>query len=428
VRSQPGIAVKVLYRLWSTEDPTLPAISSVYRCLRSHDLDRRSRHRQLHQAVSGPTKAFEAPAVNELWMADFSPGPHLLADSNATTPRGTHLCAIIDDHSRLVVAALYHPDATTRSFHATLKEALRRRGLPRKLYTDQGGPFVNDHTRLVCANLNIRLLHAKPYHAWSKGKIERFFRTVQEDFEALQRRPGHGPATLDELNGRLADWLQSVYHVRVHQGTDQPPQTRFQNASHQIRSLDPTLDLDRLFFSRVNRTVRKDGTLRLDCHLYEVDPALRGLEVQLCFDPWTLARVEVSYRGQSFGLARPVSRAPHARPTHWPQWRRQVRPGRPLDARSRQPHPSPAGTDPRHPQWLQRAVLPGPTPRQGFGLPARDQPGPHRTSPGRTRTPLPGPRPRRGAELLGRGPGGDPAPARSQPARAPPVLPRPHRR
>lgn len=307
VRSQPGIAVKVLYRLWRTEDPTLPAISSVYRCLRAHDLDRRSRHRQLHQAVSGPTKAFEAPAVNELWMADFSPGPYLPADGNATTPRGTHLCAIIDDHSRLVVAALYHPDATTRSFHATLKEALRRRGLPRKLYTDQGGPFVNDHTRLVCANLNIRLLHAKPYHAWSKGKIERFFRTVQEDFEALQRRPGHGPATLDELNGRLADWLQSVYHVRVHQGTDQPPQTRFQNASHQIRSLDATLDLDRLFFSRVNRTVRKDGTLRLDCHLYEVDPALRGLEVQLCFDPWTLARVEVSYRGQSFGLARPVN-------------------------------------------------------------------------------------------------------------------------
>ena len=289
VRSQPGIAVKVLYRLWRSEDPTLPAISSVYRCLRSHDLDRRSRRRQIHQAVCGPTKAFEAPAVNELWMADFSTGPHLPADGNAT-PRATQLWAIIDDHSRLVVAVLYHPDATTRSFHATLKEALRRRSLPRKLYTDQGRPFVNDHTRL---------LHAKPYHAWSKGKIERFFRTVQDDFEALQHRPGHGPATLDELNGRLADWLQSVHHVRLHQGTGQPPQTRFQNASHQIRSLDPALDLDRPFFSRVNRTVRKDGTLRLDCRLYEVDRALRGLGVQLCFDPWTPAHIEVSYRGQS---------------------------------------------------------------------------------------------------------------------------------
>ena len=306
VRSQPAISIKVLYRLWRSEDPTLPAISSIYRCLRSHDLDQRSRRFQLRQTLSGPTKAFESPAVNELWMADFSPGPHLPIPGKTTT-QATQLCAIIDDHSRLIVAASYHTDATTRSFHSTLKEALRRRGLPRKLYTDQGGPFVNDHTRLVCANLHIRLLHATPYHAWSKGKIERFFRTVQQDFEALQRRPGHGPATLDDLNGRLADWLQSVYHVRVHDGTDQPPQTRFQNAAHQIRSVDPSLDLDRLFYSRLERTVRKDGTIRLDSQLYEVDPALRGLEIQIHFDPWTKARIEVSYKGTSFGLARPVN-------------------------------------------------------------------------------------------------------------------------
>lgn len=305
VRAHAGIAIKVLYRGWRKDDPTLPALSSIYRCLQAHNLDQRARRYQLRQALSGPTKAFEAPAINELWMADFSPGPHLPREGHAT-PQPTHLCALIDDHSRLIVAALYHGEANTRTFHFTLKEALKRRGLPRKLYTDQGGPFTNDHTRLVCANLQIRLLHAKPYHAWSKGKIERFFRTVQEDFEALLRQPGQAAKSLDDLNGRLADWLQTVYHARTHSTTDQSPQARFQVSAHLIRSLDPAQDLDRLFYTRLRRNVRKDGTVRLDNQLYEVDLSLRGLDIDLSFDPWTLARIEVSHRGQSFGLARRV--------------------------------------------------------------------------------------------------------------------------
>jgi hypothetical protein len=75
-----------------------------------------------------------------------------------------------------------------------------------------------------------------------------------------------------------------------------------------VRALDPQLDLEQLFYAQLLRVVRKDGTVRLDNQLYEVDLALRGLEVRLRFDPWTLARVEVDYRGQRFGLARRVDR------------------------------------------------------------------------------------------------------------------------
>jgi hypothetical protein len=240
-------------------------------------------------------------------MVDFSPGPFLqLAGQPKATP--THLCVLLDDHSRLIVHAAYYRKADTRCFHASFKEAIRRRGLPRKLYTDQGGPFINDHTRVICANLGIRLLHAKPYHAWSKGKIERFFHTVQQDFEALLRLPGQAAASLEELNARLADWLQTVYHLRHHEGIGMSPAERFARGSAHVRPLDPLLDLERLFYAQVFRVVRKDGTVRLDNGLYEVDLALRGLEVRLRFDPWSLARVEVDYRGQNFGLARLVDR------------------------------------------------------------------------------------------------------------------------
>jgi transposase InsO family protein len=306
-KAHPSIPVKVLYRQWKEADPTLPALSAVYRALQRHSMDQRSRRYLVRQAISGPAKAFEAPWVNELWMVDFSPGPFLTL-SGQKKALATHLCALIDDHSRVVPYAAYFTNADTRSFHQALKEALQRRGLPRKLYTDQGGPFTNDHTRVICANLGIRLLHAKPYHAWSKGKIERLFHTIQSDFEATLRLPGLMPATLGELNARLWDWLQTTYHCRLHEGIGMSPNERFAQGSRQVRPLDPNLDLDRLFYAHLLRLVRKDGTVRLDNQLYEVDLALRGLEVRLRFDPWTLARVEVDYRGQSFGLARRVDR------------------------------------------------------------------------------------------------------------------------
>jgi transposase InsO family protein len=305
VKAHPAIAVKVLYRQWHEADPTLPALSAIYRALQRHAMDQRSRRYLVRQAISGPTKAFEAPWVNELWMTDFSPGP-FLPGAGPKKALATHLCAIIDDHSRVVPHAAYYPTADTRSFHQSLKEAVQRRGLPRKLYTDQGRPFTNDHTRVICANLGIRLLHAKPYHAWSKGKIERLFFTIQSDFEACLRLPGQMPASMAELNARLWDWLQTTYHSRRHEGIAMTPNERFAQGSRQVRLLDPQLDLDRLFYAQLLRVVRKDGTVRLDNQLYEVDLSLRGLEVRLRFDPWTFARVEVDYRGQSFGLARRV--------------------------------------------------------------------------------------------------------------------------
>jgi transposase InsO family protein len=307
VKAYPAIAIKVLYRQWKEADPKLPAISAIYRALQRQSLDQRSRRYLVRQSISGPTKAFEAPWVNELWMVDFSPGPFLSVPGQKKA-LATHLCALLDDHSRVITHAAYYLAADTRSFHQSFKQAIQRRGVPRKLYTDQGGPFINDHTRVICANLGVRLLHAKPYHAWSKGKIERFFLTLQQDFEATLRLAGQAPASLEELNARLADWLQTVYHVRCHEGMGMSPNERFAQGSRQVRALDAHLDLDRLFYAQLYRVVRKDGTVRLENRLYEVDLALRGMEVRLRFDPWTLARVEVDYRGQSFGLARLVDR------------------------------------------------------------------------------------------------------------------------
>ena len=304
-RSFPGVPVKLLYRQWKQTDPTLPALSAIYRWLECNDLDAQGRRYLLRQNIPGPTKAFEAPGVNDLWIADFSPGP-FLALHPKTLP--THLCVILDDHSRLIPFASYGLAADTQAFLACLKEALRRRGLPRKLYTDNGGPFVNDHLKIVCANLGIRLIHSKPGHPWSRGKVERFFRTLQQDFETGLRLPGQAAGSLLELNGKLSLWLQEIYHPRDHDGIGESPQERFTRALPLLRPLDPQLDLDRLFYTRIDRVVRKDGTVRINNGLFEINPALRGLKVQLELDPWLMNPVLVRYKGQDFGTARKVDR------------------------------------------------------------------------------------------------------------------------
>lgn len=302
-RSFPAVPLLVLYRQWKQKDPQLPSITSIYRLLDKHQLATKARRALSQQNFSGPTKAFETPFANDLWMVDFSPGPYL-HPSDSAKALSTQLCLLVDDHSRLVPFAAYYHNADTQSFHQTLKEAIRRRGLPAKLYTDQGQPFTSDHTRIICANLGIRLLHAKPYHAWSKGKVERLFRTIQEDFEASLRLPGQAAASLAELNAKFSRWLQEVYHLRVHSSTGMSPEARFAQHTQHLRLLDPHQDLERLFYMKTERVVRKDGTIRLENQLYEVDLSLRSLKIQLRYDPWRLDRIEVFFRGQSFGLAR----------------------------------------------------------------------------------------------------------------------------
>src|SRR5690606_470236 len=151
IKENPRTPLRVLYRHWQGHGHHLPSLTSLYRFLKSHGCDRRSL--KSGRLETGPQKAFEAPAPNDLWMADFACGPILrTVEAKALS---THLCVLMDDHSRLIVFGAYYSREDTASFLHALKEAVLRHGIPQKLYTDQGKPFVNHHVRIVCANLGI---------------------------------------------------------------------------------------------------------------------------------------------------------------------------------------------------------------------------------------------------------------------------------
>jgi putative transposase len=136
--------------------------------------------------------------------------------------------------------------------------------------------------------------------------VERCFHTLQQGFESTLKLPDNHAQSLEELNAKLTHWIQTVYHLRPHSSTGISPQFRFAHAAGTLRHLDAGLGLEPLFFTRIERTVRKNGTVRIDGTLYEVDLSLRALDVELRFDPYSMSRIEVYYRGKACGLARLV--------------------------------------------------------------------------------------------------------------------------
>ena len=299
----PQLTIQVLVRQLlekGTLQPGTFSLPSVYRLLAAHQLDARSVKRN-PPAQGGPTKAFECALANELWMTDMMFGPTLKLATGKVIQ--TRLFGLLDDCSRLVPHAQYYDSEKLCWFLDCFRQGLAQRGFPDKLYTDQGKIFTSYHLQIVCANLGVRLCHAKPYAAWSKGKQERWFRTLQQDFEArLIIDPVH---TLEQLNTRLWRWIESEYHQRPHSALDgQTPAERFAQRALNLRTADAQTDWEALFLSRAQRRVRLDATFSLEGQLWEAPVHLRGQLIQVRFNPFDWHRVEIWWEDKYIGPAR----------------------------------------------------------------------------------------------------------------------------
>ena len=302
-QAHPQLQIKVLVRELVGQGVLLAgtfSLPTVYRLLAEHQLDAHST-KHLPPPTGGPTKAFECALANELWMTDLMFGPTLkLADGRVLH---TRLFGLLDDCSRLVPHAQYYASEKLCWFLDTFRQGLARRGFPDKLYTDQGKIFTSYHLQVVCANLGVRLCHAKPYAAWSKGKVERWFRTLQMDFEA---RLVIDPArSLEELNTRLWRWIEREYHQRPHSAlAGQTPAERFAQRALKLRTADAQTDWEALFLCRAERRVRLDATFSLEGQLWEAPVHLRGQLIQIRFNPFDWQRVEIWFGGQYVAAAR----------------------------------------------------------------------------------------------------------------------------
>ena len=103
-------------------------------------------------------------------MSDVMHGPRLLEPGRSRGAK-TYLHALLDDASRLVPFAAFYRSESSACFQEALKQAFQRRGIPRRLYCDNGALYRHQHLQVVCATLGISLIHSRPGQPRGRGKI-----------------------------------------------------------------------------------------------------------------------------------------------------------------------------------------------------------------------------------------------------------------
>ncbi len=250
---------------------------------------------------------FEAAAPNDRWTGDALHGP-------VVAGRKTFLFAFVDDHSRALVGYRWGHSEDTVRLEAALRAGLAARGVPKVVYLDNGSAMISSQLLRALAVLGIRLTHSKPGQPAGRGKIERLFRTVREQFLVELQVPGALAAVTDlaRLNELFTAWVETVYHQREHTETGHKPLERFLAAGPPAL---PTPELLReAFLWSHTRQVTKTATLSLHGNRYEVDAALIGRKVEVVFDPFDLTSLEVRYQGRPMGLAVPHRIGRHVHP------------------------------------------------------------------------------------------------------------------
>jgi putative transposase len=260
-------------------DGAKPSRSALYRYGRAHQLTRRS------AAPPEPVRCFEFPCFGDLWSADFLHGPKV---RRATHASKSYLHAIIDDATRYVVAARFHLAEDTRALLDDLMLAIRRFGIPKRLYTDNGAAFRSRHLRMVAAKLGIALPHTPAYRPQGRGKIERFFRSVREGFLT-----GRDKTTLEKLNTDFSTWLNH-YHTTPHSTLALSPLDRkLTDTGQALKQIAPTQNIDDIFRMEQLKRVGADGCVRMFGKRFEVPDAIPGMQILVYYLPWNQEHILV---------------------------------------------------------------------------------------------------------------------------------------
>ena len=248
---------------------------------------------------------FEAAECDQLWVSDGLHGP--IIDG-----RRAVLFALLDDHSRYVVGHRWGHGEDTLGMQAALHDAVKTHGCPQRLYCDNGSAYSSAQLAWSAAVLDIMLVHSAPGRPQGRGKIERWNRTVRDQF--LVEVDPTRCTSLEELNRSFTVWLHQQYHRAVHSETEATPAQRY-HAEGRARPPEPDpARLRRAFLWREQRKVTSFATVSLHGNRFEVDAALVGRTIDVLFTPFDLTVIEVEYQGRPMGQARPHHIGRHVHP------------------------------------------------------------------------------------------------------------------
>ena len=303
LRKHPKVRVTTVFRLLVEQgmsDGETPSLSTVYRYIRK-------KRPSLPAEEPKDRRAFEAPYSGSLTQVDLMYGPHLqcLGKDGKYRNAQTYLIALIDDHSRLLCHGQFYFEQNLLAYLDCLKQAILKRGIPERIYCDNGQIFISSQIKRIAAKMGCAIVRAPVRDGAAKGKIERFFLKTRQNFLDACKAT-ELPKSLDELNQRFSKWCES-YNMEEHSAIETTPLKRWMASSYKLKLLSP-LKADEIFLFEDTRKVKNDGTFQLLGRFFETHSALAGKKVEIIYDPFFPEKVSVKYDRQDFGMAHILDR------------------------------------------------------------------------------------------------------------------------
>ena len=232
--AHPAWGARKIARCLKRVGTTPPAVSTVHAILQRHD--------RITPAAGGEKakQRFEKPAPNLMWQMDFKGWVKLANGARC------HPLTVIDDHSRYVPCLKACSDQKTRTVQRHLETTFQRYGLPDALFVDNGSPWGDasgrhwTRLRLWLLKLGVELIYSRPYHPQSRGKNERFHRSLNQEVFALRRF-----ADFEQMQRAFDAWRQVYNFQRPHEALGlQVPADRYRPSPRPMPAKLPAIIYD----------------------------------------------------------------------------------------------------------------------------------------------------------------------------------------
>ena len=225
-------------------------------------------------------RRYERPHINEVWCGDSSVGPYLKTSDGKK--HKVYVMALIDDASRFIVGVDVFFNDTFLNLMSVIRSAVAKFGVPKIFNFDNGSAYRNKQMELLAARIGSAINYCRPYSPVQKAKIERWFRTLKDQWMAALDMRDFG--SLDELRGSLQTYVH-MYNQSPHASlSGSSPQERFFSEPELIRRI-PEEQIEKSFLLEIERRVSADSVIVIDHVEYEVDYRFARQRITLRYSP-----------------------------------------------------------------------------------------------------------------------------------------------
>lgn len=255
---------KLIKEKYITKDVS---VHSIFRYLKNNNL-------KAIQISKKEKKKYEHDYPNDSWQSDTSTGPYIKVDGKS---KRVYLIMIIDDASRLIVGYDFFFEDNAINMQKVLKSAIKKYGIPKQLYVDNGSPYKNEQISLITARLGINLIHAKPYSPTGKGKIERSFRTIKDGW--LNCSNWNEFKTIKDVKDSFDSYLYNEYINKEHSEIKITPNNKWHNEIKELKQRSDEEIEEAFMHSRISK-VYNDSTIQINNEKYEVPYKYVGQKIE----------------------------------------------------------------------------------------------------------------------------------------------------